>query len=136
LLSSDLQQICVDANKDLQLKLDYKYNERSDPNRFYYRSDHYNFAKNGIPSVFLFSGTHADYHQPGDDVEKIEFDALTKRTRYAFAIAWELANRDKRPGGGQGRKINDKTLENPRLFFFVTFRFPYPNGNSRQTDGI
>ncbi|HPJ09375.1 MAG TPA: M28 family peptidase [Flavobacterium sp.] len=96
-LSSDLQQICVDANKDLQLKLDYKYNERSDPNRFYYRSDHYNFAKNGIPSVFLFSGTHADYHQPGDDVEKIEFDALTKRTRYAFAIAWELANRDKRP---------------------------------------
>lgn len=96
-LSSDLQQICVDANKDLQLVLDYKYNERSDPNRFYYRSDHYNFAKNGIPSVFLFSGTHADYHQPGDDVDKIEFDALLKRTKYAFAIAWELANRDKRP---------------------------------------
>lgn len=96
-LSTDLQNICVAANKDLQLKLDYKYNDRNDPNRFYYRSDHYNFAKHNIPSVFLFSGTHADYHQPGDDVEKIEFDYLLKRTKYAFAIAWELANRDKHP---------------------------------------
>ncbi|MFN9108976.1 MAG: M28 family peptidase, partial [Bacteroidota bacterium] len=58
-----------------------------------YRSDHYNFAKNGIPSVFLFNGTHDDYHQATDDVNKIEFDALHTRTTYAFAIAWEIANR-------------------------------------------
>ena len=97
-LSSDLFNICEDANKNYgHLALDYKYNDRNDPNRFYYRSDHYNFAKKGIPSVFLFTGTHPDYHQPGDDVEKIEFDALTKRAQYAFAIAWELANREKRP---------------------------------------
>lgn len=96
-LSSDLHNICEDVNKKYtQLDIDYKYNDRKDPNRFYYRSDHYNFAKNGIPSVFLFSGTHEDYHQPGDDVEKIEFDALLKRTQYAFAIAWEIANRDKK----------------------------------------
>ena len=97
-LSSDLYNICEEANKkSVNLNLDYKYNDRNDPNRFYYRSDHYNFAKNGIPSVFLFSGIHDDYHQPGDDVEKIEFDILTKRTQYAFAIAWELANRQNRP---------------------------------------
>lgn len=97
-LSSDLAEICEEVNtKYTNLVLDYKYNDRADPNRFYYRSDHYNFAKNGIPSVFLFSGIHEDYHKPGDDVDKIEFDALSKRTRYAFEIAWEIANRKDRP---------------------------------------
>jgi len=96
-LSTDLFNVCENANKQFaHLDIDYKYNDRSDPNRFYYRSDHYNFAKNGIPSVFLFSGTHEDYHKPGDDVEKIEFDALAKRAQLAFAIAWDIANRDKR----------------------------------------
>jgi len=93
-LSSDLYTICESVNKDfIHLDLDYKYNDKQDPNRFYYRSDHYNFAKNGIPSVFLFNGTHADYHKASDEVSKIEFDALTKRTQYGFAIAWEIANR-------------------------------------------
>jgi Zn-dependent M28 family amino/carboxypeptidase len=96
-LSTDLFDVCEETNKKYcNLAIDYKYNDRADPNRFYYRSDHYNFAKNGIPSVFLFNGTHADYHKPTDDVAKIEFDGLTKRTQYAFAIAWEIANRDKR----------------------------------------
>jgi hypothetical protein len=97
-LSTDLYNICEEANKKyVNLSLDYKFNDREDPNRFYYRSDHYNFAKNGIPSVFLFSGIHADYHQAGDEVDKIEFAALEKRTQLAFAIAWELANRENRP---------------------------------------
>lgn len=97
-LSSDLYNITEEANKKyVNLKLDYKYNDRKDPNRFYYRSDHYNFAKHNIPSVFLFNGTHEDYHQPGDKPEKIEYDALAKRTQLAFAIAWELANRKDRP---------------------------------------
>jgi len=96
-LSSDLYNICESANKKYaNLNLDYKFNDRNDPNRFYYRSDHYNFAKNGIPSVFFFTGTHADYHKPGDKVEKIEFDALTKRTQLAFAVVWEIANRENR----------------------------------------
>ena len=102
-LSSDLYTICEDVNKKyLNLALDYKYNDKNDPNHFYYRSDHYNFAKNGIPVVFLFNGTHEDYHQPTDKVEKIEFDALTKRAQYGFAIAWEIANR-------KNKLIVDKT---------------------------
>jgi Zn-dependent M28 family amino/carboxypeptidase len=97
-LSSDLYTICEEANKNyIKTNLDYTFNDRNDPNRFYYRSDHYNFAKKGIPSVFLFNGVHADYHKPTDTADKIEFDALAKRAQLAFAIAWELANRDNRP---------------------------------------
>lgn len=97
-LSTDLYNICETVNKKYtNLFLDYKFNKRTDPNRYYYRSDHYNFAKNGIPSVFLFSGVHADYHKATDEVDKIEFDALAQRTQLAFAIVWELANRDNRP---------------------------------------
>ena len=97
-LSTDLYNITEEANKKyVNLNLDYKFNNKTDPERFYYRSDHYNFAKNNIPSVFLFNGVHEDYHKPGDKVEKIEFDALTKRTQLAFAMAWELANRENRP---------------------------------------
>lgn len=96
-LSSDLYTICEDVNKKNNfLTIDYKYNDKNEPNRYYYRSDHYNFAKNGIPVVFLFNGTHADYHKPTDDVNKIEFDALTNRARYGFAIVWEIANREQK----------------------------------------
>lgn len=94
-LSTDLYNICEEVNKKYKfLAIDYKYNDKKDSERFYYRSDHYNFAKNGIPVVFIFNGTHVDYHQATDEVSKIEFDALTTRTKYAFAIAWEIANRD------------------------------------------
>lgn len=97
-LSSDLDSICKQVNeKYIHMDLDYKYNDKNDPNHFYERSDHYNFAKHGIPSVFLFNGVHADYHRKTDTVEKIEFDALAKRTQLAFTIAWELANRENRP---------------------------------------
>ncbi len=96
-LSTDLYTICEEVNKKYSfLSIDYKYNDKKDPNRFYYRSDHYNFAKNGIPAVFLFNGTHDDYHKASDEVSKIEFDALTTRTKFAFAIAWEIANREKK----------------------------------------
>lgn len=97
-LSSDLDAICTQANaKYVKMDLDYKYNDLADPNHFYERSDHYNFAKHGIPSVFIFNGVHTDYHKKTDTVEKIEFDALTKRTQLAFTIAWDLANRENRP---------------------------------------
>lgn len=96
-LSTDLHNITVAQNeKYTKLDLDFKFNDPNDPNHFYERSDHYNFAKFGIPSVFLFNGVHADYHKKTDEVEKIEFDALTKRTQLAFVIAWELANREER----------------------------------------
>jgi hypothetical protein len=67
---------------------DYKCNIRKDPNRFYYRSNHYNFAINNIPSPFLFNGVHDDCHLAIDEIDKIEFDALQKRTKLAFVIAW------------------------------------------------
>ncbi|MBK6610881.1 MAG: M28 family peptidase [Sphingobacteriales bacterium] len=96
-LSSDLHKISEAANDAYtQIELDYKYNSEKDPNQFYYRSDHYNFAKNNIPVIFYFNGTHKDYHQPSDTPDKINFEALQKRTQLVFYTAWELANRDKR----------------------------------------
>ena len=79
-----------------KLDLDNTFNDENDPNRFYYRSDHYNFAKHGIPVIFYFNGVHEDYHQPGDEVQKIRFDLLEQRARLVFHTAWELANREQR----------------------------------------
>ena len=96
-LSTELHEISEDANqKYTHLNLDYTYNDDNDPNRFYYRSDHYNFAKHNIPVIFYFNGTHADYHQPTDTPDKIVYDIYETRTRLVFYTAWELANRDQR----------------------------------------
>lgn len=96
-LSSELDQINREVNeKYVKLDLDYTFNDENDPNRFYYRSDHYNFAKHGIPIVFYFNGVHDDYHKPSDEVDKIIFDSAEKVARLAFHVAWELANRDNR----------------------------------------
>lgn len=96
-LSSKLHEISEKANADhTMLALDYTFNDPEDPNRFYTRSDHYNFAEKKIPVVFYFRGVHADYHQPGDDIEKIQFDQVEKITRLVFYTAWELANREDR----------------------------------------
>ena len=96
-LSSELHTINEEVNaKYTQLELDYKYNDRKDPERIYFRSDHYNFAKKGIPAIFFFNGIHADYHQSSDTPDKIEYDALAKRAQLAFVLAWELANRPER----------------------------------------
>jgi Zn-dependent M28 family amino/carboxypeptidase len=98
MLSQDLHDISEKANKNsVNLDLDYTYNGKDDPNRFYYRSDHYNFAKNNVPVIFYFNGTHADYHKASDTPDKIEYDLYTQRAQLIFATAWELANGDKRP---------------------------------------
>ena len=97
-LSTELHQISEDVNKQyINLELDYKFNEEDDPNRYYYRSDHYNFAKNNIPVIFYFNGVHADYHKTSDTVDKIHFEKIQKISRYIFLTAWELANRNERP---------------------------------------
>ena len=96
-LSQELHDISEDINdKYSKLKLDYTFNADNDPNRFYYRSDHYNFAKNNIPVIFYFNGTHEDYHQPGDTPDKINYPLLKKRTQLIFYTLWELANRKER----------------------------------------
>lgn len=96
-LSMELHEISEEVNKaTVNIDLDYTYNAHDDKNRFYFRSDHYNFAKNNIPVIFYFNGTHADYHRPTDTVEKIEYDLMETRARLIFATAWELANREER----------------------------------------
>ena len=96
-LSSELHEINESINKKYtNLQLDYKYNDDNDPNRFYYRSDHYNFAKNDIPIIFYFNGTHEDYHQTSDTPDKINYEALQNRARLVFHTAWKIANQDKR----------------------------------------
>lgn len=96
-LSQELHDISEAANqKYTQLKLDYTFNADDDPNRFYYRSDHYNFAKNSIPVIFYFNGTHEDYHRPSDTPDKINYPLLQKRTQLIFYTLWELANREER----------------------------------------
>jgi Zn-dependent M28 family amino/carboxypeptidase len=93
-LSSDLRVISEAINKKYtKLELDYKYNDPNDKEMIYYRSDHYNFAKNGVPIIFYFNGTHADYHQPTDTPDKINYNLLTKRAQLIFYTAWEMANR-------------------------------------------
>ena len=104
-LSTELHELSESINsKYTNLELDYTYNDENDPNRFYYRSDHYNFAKNNIPIIFYFNGTHDDYHRPGDTPDKINYDLLKNRSQLIFHTAWEVANR-------KDRLIVDKALK-------------------------
>jgi len=96
-LSQELHELSEMVNENyVQLELDYTFNDENDPNRFYYRSDHYNFAKNNIPVIFYFNGVHEDYHEPTDTPDKIEYELLAKRARLIFHTAWEVANREGR----------------------------------------
>lgn len=96
-LSTELHEVSEKANSTYMenMELDYTFNSFNDPNRFYYRSDHYNFAKNNIPVIFYFSGVHEDYHKPTDTIDKILFPKVEKITRLIFFTAWELANMEK-----------------------------------------
>ncbi len=104
-LSMELHKLSEETNKKYtHFKLDYTYNDDKDPNRFYYRSDHYNFAKNNIPVIFYFNGVHEDYHKPTDTPDKINYELLAKRAQLVFYTAWEIANRE-------NRLIVDKKVE-------------------------
>lgn len=96
-LSTELHTISEAMNKKYtNINLDYKYNDENDPNRFYYRSDHYNFVKNNVPIIFYFNGTHVDYHKPTDTPDKINYELLENRTKLVFHTAWEVANKETR----------------------------------------
>jgi Zn-dependent M28 family amino/carboxypeptidase len=96
-MSTELHFVAQKANATFtNLELDYKYNAETDPNRYYYRSDHYNFALKGIPVIFFFNGEHEDYTKPTDTADKINYPLLAKRTKLIFATAWYLANSDER----------------------------------------
>ena len=96
-MSTELHNINEAANEMYtNLHLDYTVNDKNHPSRSYYRSDHWNFAKNGIPIISYGNGPHADYHKPTDTVDKIEFELLRKRAQLIFYTAWEVANRNER----------------------------------------
>jgi hypothetical protein len=109
-LSTDLKTISEATNKKYtKLELDYKFNDPKDPERIYFRSDHYNFAKHGVPIIFYFDGIHKDYHRPTDTPDKINYDLMAKRAQLVFYTAWEMANRN-------DMLKRDIPLETPRGF--------------------
>lgn len=95
-LSSELRTISEGVNKKyLKMELDYKFNDPNDRNRIYFRSDHYNFAKAGVPIIFYYDGMlGADYHRATDTPDKINYNLLAKRAQLVFYTAWEMANRN------------------------------------------
>lgn len=96
-LSTELNKLNEETNLDTaRLKFDYLYNDERNPERFYYRSDHYNYARHGIPIIFYFTGVHRDYHRPSDVVEKIDFEKMERIDRMIFATGWRVANLDHR----------------------------------------
>ena len=100
LISTDIDEINTNVNAATGLNLDLskRYNSADDPNRFFARSDHWNFGKHEIPFIFYFTGTHEDYHEPGDEADKIDYERLAQITRLVFGTAWQIANQDARPG--------------------------------------
>jgi Zn-dependent M28 family amino/carboxypeptidase len=98
MMSSTLGRVTETVNKGfLNMTYNYKYDDPKDTNRFFFRSDHYNFAVNGIPAVFFFNGVHRDYHQAGDHPDKIDYVRMEKITRTIFLTMWELGDLKERP---------------------------------------
>jgi Zn-dependent M28 family amino/carboxypeptidase len=95
-ISTELDSILQVANKETNnIQFDYTYNDPNDPNRFYSRSDHYNFAKKGVPIAFFFTGTHVDYHKTTDTIDKILFDRMVKIGQVVYYAGWKTANFDR-----------------------------------------
>jgi len=98
MMSTELGELSESVNKSfLNLNYDYRYDDPSDPNRFFFRSDHYNYARKGVPIIFYFDGVHQDYHQPGDSADKIDYAKMEKVARTIYMTLWEIANRPERP---------------------------------------
>ncbi len=98
IISSGLNDLLVEANREsVNLELSDRYNDLNDPSQFYRRSDHWNFGRLGVPFIFFFNGIHADYHRPSDEIDKIDFDALTKRSKLLFYTTAKVANAEARP---------------------------------------
>ena len=98
-ISTELHNINDDANHALAspLVLDYEMNDPEDPEQLYTRSDHYSYAAKGIPIVFYTTGLHPDYHTNEDEVEKINFEKMTRIGQLVYETAWRVANLDHAP---------------------------------------
>jgi hypothetical protein len=94
MMSTELGEIVQSVNKSyLNIGYDTRHDDPADPNRFFFRSDHFNYARKGIPIIFFFDGVHEDYHQPGDSPDKIDYQKMEKITRTVYMTLWELTNR-------------------------------------------
>jgi Zn-dependent M28 family amino/carboxypeptidase len=97
MMSTELGELVNTVNKSyLNLTFDTKYDAPNDPQRFFYRSDHYHYARKGIPIIFFFDGVHEDYHGAGDTADKIDYQKMEKVTRTVYMTLWEIANRPAR----------------------------------------
>jgi len=97
MMSTELGELVNAVNKSfLNLTFDTRYDDPKDPQRFFYRSDHYNYARKGIPIIFFFDGVHEDYHRAGDSADKIDYQKMEKITRTIYMTLWEIANRPAR----------------------------------------
>lgn len=98
MMSGELGELIQQVNQQyLNLVYDFRYDDPADPNRYFFRSDHINYARKGIPIVFFFDGEHEDYHRPGDSPDKIDYQKMEKVTRTIYMTLWELGNRSVRP---------------------------------------
>jgi Zn-dependent M28 family amino/carboxypeptidase len=98
MMSTELGALSERVNSSyLNLSYNYTYDDPSDPNQFFFRSDHYNYAQKGIPIIFWFDGVHEDYHRPGDEPQKIDYQKMERVTRTIYMTAWEIANLPTRP---------------------------------------
>jgi hypothetical protein len=98
MMSTELGQLSEAVNKAyLKLEFNYRYDDPHDPNRFFFRSDHFNYAQKGIPIIFYFDGVHEDYHQPSDSADKIDYQKMERVTRTIYSTMWEIANEANRP---------------------------------------
>jgi hypothetical protein len=98
MMSTELGELTESVNHEyLNLVFNYRFDDPRDPNRFFFRSDHYNYARKGIPIVFYFDGEHEDYHRPGDSVDKIDFQKMERVARTIYMTLWQVANRAIRP---------------------------------------
>lgn len=114
IISSGLNDMLIEANQEsVNLELSDRYNDLNDPNQFYRRSDHWNFGRLGVPFIFFFNGTHDDYHRPSDEIEKIDFEALTKRSKLLFYTTAKVANAEARPEV-DNQEFIERTQQQPR----------------------
>jgi Zn-dependent M28 family amino/carboxypeptidase len=98
MMSTELGELSEKVNTSyLNLQYDYKYDDPADPNRFFFRSDHINYARKGIPIIFFFDGVHEDYHRAGDEPQKIDYEKMQRVTRTVYVTLWEIAIRPTRP---------------------------------------
>ncbi|MGA2585748.1 MAG: M28 family peptidase [Candidatus Aminicenantales bacterium] len=93
-LSKEFDKSIQDMNaKYVGFKLDYKYEDPGEPNRFFFRSDQYPYIRYGIPGVWLFCGTTEDYHQETDLEERIDYQKMLKSTKLAYAALVDIGNK-------------------------------------------